>query len=78
MSYEDNAELGIEVVVPKETEEDFEFDWPSEEIKAACQELLATDKECFLPVLKFIAKENVANTNGKTRREDTMEDVQHH
>jgi hypothetical protein len=53
--------------------EEFVFDWPSDEIREACEEMFANDKECILPALNWIAEE-------KERVDDTgeMQDVQEH
>ena len=49
------------------------FDWPSEEIKRACEDLFPGDKECKLPVLKWIVpeqKQQSQNWDGGIRMED--------
>jgi hypothetical protein len=53
--------------------EELVFDWPSDEIREACEEMFANDEECILPALTWIAEE-------KERVDDTgeMQDVQQH
>jgi hypothetical protein len=53
--------------------EEFEFDWPSDEIREACEALFANDKESTLPALNWLPEQqrNIWNT-------DEMQDVQEH
>ena len=54
--------------------EELLFDWPSEEIKRACEELFPGNKEWSLPALNWIAPE-------KERIDEMgegMQDIQHH
>ena len=48
----------------------FEFDWPSEAIKKACEEMFPTGKEWIFPALNWIPAENGEG------RPDSMQDVQ--
>lgn len=57
---------------PTEPEE-FEFDWPSEEIKEACEALFAKDDGSILPALNWIPVEEKNNSDN-----DEMQDVQEH
>jgi hypothetical protein len=57
-------ENGIPAPVIHDNKE-FEFDWPSEEIKWACEELFPGNKEWSLPVLNWIAKEDEDNQEGE-------------
>jgi hypothetical protein len=64
----------IKAPVVKDTEA-FNFDWPSEEIKRACEELFPGTKEWTLPALNWIAPED--KTQGDGSGSDIMQDIQH-
>lgn len=54
--------------------EELLFDWPSEEIKRACEELFPGDKEWNWPALNRIAPER----KGTDGMGEEMQDIQHH
>ena len=54
--------------------EEFLFDWPSEEIKSACEELFPGDKEWNWPALNRIAPEQKRTDE----MGEEMQDIQHH
>jgi hypothetical protein len=70
---EEQIEGGIVAPTISDAEE-FLFEWPSEEIKRACEELFPGDQEWNLPALNWIAPEE--NRTGKMGEE--MQDIQHH
>jgi hypothetical protein len=53
--------------------EEFEFDWPSDEIKQACEALFANEQESTLPALNWIPEEQKIIVDP-----DEMQDVQEH
>jgi hypothetical protein len=53
--------------------EELQFDWPSEEIKRACEELFPGPKEWTLPALNRIAPEEARNEKDK---DEPMQDIQ--
>jgi hypothetical protein len=53
--------------------DEFVFDWPSDEIKEACEGMFANDTECILPALNWIAEEKRVLIDT-----DEMQDVQEH
>jgi hypothetical protein len=53
--------------------DEFVFDWPSDEIREACEGMFANDKECILPALNWIAEEKKRVVDL-----DEMQDVQEH
>lgn len=67
-------EGGIGAPAVKDTEE-FNFDWPSEEIKRACEEMFPGTKEWTLPALNWIAPED--KTHGDGSGSEPMQDIQH-
>jgi hypothetical protein len=63
------------IVAPR-MDDEFQFDWPSEEIKAACEEMLPKGKDEVLPTLDWIAPEKVVDVDGQDQSSDAMQDVQ--
>ena len=57
------------------TNEEFDFDWPSEEIKKACEEMFAKDNDGSLPALNWIAPEDKTDPGGGGGE---MQDIQYH
>lgn len=54
---------------------ELQFDWPSEEIKRACEELFPEQKEWILPALNWIAPDGSYNDSEK---DEPMQDIQMH
>ena len=50
---------------------ELEFDWPSEEIKRACEDLFPGNKEWMLPALNWIAPDENGGELG-----EMMQDIQ--
>ena len=50
---------------------ELDFDWPSEEIKSACENLFPGNKEWILPALNWIAPDNRVDEEG-----EMMQDIQ--
>jgi hypothetical protein len=67
----ETLESGISAPTIHDSEE-FQFEWPSEEIKRACEMLFPGSKEWNLPALNWIAEERQEdNTSG-----EQMQDIQ--
>ena len=52
--------------------EEFEFDWPSEEIKQACKELFPGNKQWTIPALNWIPPEQKRSDEEDN---DSMQDI---
>jgi len=61
---------------PIRDNEKFEFDWPSEEIRLACEALFVKDEEWKLPALNWIPMED--RQGGRQLDGDRMTEVQNH
>jgi len=55
---------------------DLEFDWPSEAIKRACEELFPGNKQWILPALNWIPPELDAEREGESVDSERMQDIQ--
>ena len=73
METEEPLERGISAPEIKDNEE-FVFDWPSEDIKRACEELFPGSAEWSLPALNWIASEDPPHDENTS---EPMQDVRH-
>jgi hypothetical protein len=67
--------VDVETLAPDIIDDEFEFDWPNEEIRVACEAMLPKEKD-ILPFLDYIPKEMGAPDINSGKRGDAMEDVQ--
>jgi hypothetical protein len=67
---EERIEGGIAAPNVDDTTE-LEYDWPSEEIRRACEELFPGNKEWMLPALNWIAPDDNGGEQG-----EMMQDIQ--
>jgi hypothetical protein len=75
-SFVANPQLGGRTPAPIANDTDeLQFDWPSEEIKHACEGLFPGSKEWTLPALNWIAPEGSHN-DGK--KDEPMQGIQKH
>lgn len=55
----------------------FKFDWPSEDIRRACEEFFPGRREWILPVLNWIPPEQHPQEQRGTDDGESMQDIQH-
>jgi hypothetical protein len=58
-----NDHVGGGIWAPKITDTEFEFDWPNDEIKKACEEFFVEDSGTELPALNWIPVDNGKGEN---------------